>query len=171
MAGSHPRHDSFSKHSTPLYKDMSTGLTNREPCSTMGVVTVYLDKISNLQDEDSLGKSDPYVVFCLEQKNFIFDTGYGKKISSKKKNDLNPDYGETFKFPKVPTLENLVLHVRVLDDDDFGFNDLLGSCHINLEKLKEDEPMQIEKVIEHKKIGGWFSKNAKIYLKVSYTLE
>lgn len=37
----------------------------------MGVVTVYLDKISNLQDEDSIGKSDPYVVFRLEQVNTI----------------------------------------------------------------------------------------------------
>jgi Ca2+-dependent lipid-binding protein len=134
----------------------------------MGIVTVYLDKISNLQDEDSMGKSDPYVVFRLEQDNYIFDKGYGKKVSSKKKNDLNPEYGETFEFPKVPTLKNLVLHVRVLDDD-FGFDDLLGSCNINLEKLKEGKPMEIEKVIEHKKTGGWFSKKAKIYLKVSYT--
>jgi hypothetical protein len=64
-----------------------------------------------------------------------------------------------------------VLHVRVLDDD-IGFDDVLGSCDINLEKLKEDgEPMEIEKVIEHKKTGGWFSKKAKIYLKLKYTLE
>jgi Ca2+-dependent lipid-binding protein len=136
----------------------------------MGVVTVYLDKISNLRDEDSLGKSDPYVKFHLEQDNSIFDKNYGKKISSKKKNDLNPEYGETFEFPNVPTLKNLVLHVRVLDDD-IGFDDVLGSCNINLEKLKEGKPMEIEKVIEHKKTGGWFSKKAKIYLKVSYTSE
>jgi Ca2+-dependent lipid-binding protein len=136
----------------------------------MGVVTVYLDKISNLQDADSIGKSDPYVVFRLEQDNYLMNKGYGKKISSKKKNDLNPEYGETFDFPKVPTLKNLVLHVRVLDAN-FGFNDVLGSCNIKLEDLKEDgEPMEIKKVIEHKKTGGWFSKNkAKIYLKVKYT--
>lgn len=79
-------------------------------------------------------------------------------------------YGETFEFPKVPTLKNLVLHVRVLDDD-IGFDDVLGSCNINLEKLKEGKPMEIEKVIEHKKAGGWFSKKAKIHLKVSYTSE
>jgi hypothetical protein len=52
-----------------------------------------------------------------------------------------------------------VLHVRVLDDD-FGFDDLLGSCNINLE-LKEGKPMEIEKVIEHKKTGAWFSEKAK----------
>jgi Ca2+-dependent lipid-binding protein len=108
------------------------------------------------------------VVFRLEQDNFVFDKNYGKKVSSKKKNDLNPKYGETFEFPGVPNLKNLVLHVRVLDDD-IGFDDVLGSCNINLEKLKEGKPMEIEKVIEHKKTGGWFSKKAKIYLKVSYT--
>jgi hypothetical protein len=76
----------------------------------MGIVTVYLDKISKLQDDDSMGKSDPYVVFRLEQDNYIFDKGYGKIVSSKKKNDLNREYGETFEFPKVPTLKTLVLY-------------------------------------------------------------
>jgi Ca2+-dependent lipid-binding protein len=51
----------------------------------MGVVTVYLDKISNLQDADSIGKSDPYVVFRLEQDNYLLDKNDGKKISSNKR--------------------------------------------------------------------------------------
>ena len=133
----------------------------------MGVVTVYLDKIRNLADSDGFGKSDPYVKFYLEQDNLLFDKGYGKQESSKKKNDLNPEYGETFVFPDVPTLKNLTLHVKVMDDD-IGLDDKIGSCKIDLEKIGS-EPKEIEKVIDPKKDGGWLSRKAKIFLKVSYT--
>lgn len=131
----------------------------------MGVVTVYLDKINNLKDADGVGKSDPYVKFELEQDNLMFDKGYGKQVSSKKKNELNPVYGETFTFKDVPSLNNLVLHVKV-KDDDFGMDDSIGSCKIDLEKMNGS--MEVEKVIDNKKGEGWFSRKAKIYLKVSY---
>jgi Ca2+-dependent lipid-binding protein len=131
----------------------------------MGKLTVFLDKITNLRDEDTLGKSDPYVQFYLEQDNFLFDKGYGKQTSSKKKNELNPVYGETFTFDDVPSLNNMVLHVKVLDDD-MGPDDKLGSCHIKLENLKM--PAETETVIDNKKGKGWFSRKAKIFLKISY---
>jgi Ca2+-dependent lipid-binding protein len=137
----------------------------------MTIVTVYLDKITNLRNADTFSKSDPYVVFNLEQDNYLLDKNYGKKISSKKEDDLNPEYGETFEFTDVPTLKNLVLRIRVMDDD-IGFDDELGSCVINLEKLKKDgDPMTVEKVIEDKNGVGFFDKKAKIYLKIKYTSE
>lgn len=132
----------------------------------MGVVTVYLDKIQNLRDSDGFGKSDPYVRFELEQDNIVFDKNYGKKVSSKKRNELHPVYGETFTFEDVPSLKNLVLHVKV-KDDDIGLDDTVGSCKIDLEKMK-DGCIEVEKVIDQKKGEGWFSKKATIYLKVSY---
>lgn len=135
----------------------------------MGKVTIFLDKISNLRDADMLGKSDPYVRFVLEQDNFMFDKTFGKQTSSKKKNDLNPEYGETFEFTDVPSVNNLVLHAKVYDDD-IGFDDVLGSCKINLEKISSD-PTSFAEVIDHKKDGGWFSKKATIYLQVSFTEE
>lgn len=135
----------------------------------MGVLTVVLEKITNLRDEDTLGKSDPYVKFELEQDNLVFDKGYGKQTSSKKKNDLNPEYNETFTFEDVPTMNNMVLHIKVMDDD-FGLDDSLGSCKINLEKLKPSaEPTGVSHVVDDKKGGGWFSKKAKIFLQISYT--
>ena len=80
----------------------------------MGVLTVVLDRIENLRDEDGLGKSDPYVKFHLEQDNFVLDKNYGKQTSSKKKNELNPVYDETFTFGDVPDdLKNMVLWVKV----------------------------------------------------------
>jgi Ca2+-dependent lipid-binding protein len=137
----------------------------------MSIVTVYLDKITDLRNADTYSKSDPYVVFNLEQDNYLLDKNYGKKISSKKKDDLNPEYGETFEFTGVPTLKNLVLRVRVMDDD-IGFDQVLGTCVINLEKLKKDsDPMTVETVIEDKAGVGFFDKKAKIFLKIKYTSE
>ena len=51
----------------------------------MGILTVFLDKIDNLADEDMVGKSDPYVKFELEQDNMVFDKDFGEQKSSKKK--------------------------------------------------------------------------------------
>lgn len=78
----------------------------------MGVLTVLLKKISNLRDEDGLGKSDPYVKFELEKDNWFFDKTLDKFQSSKKKNDLNPEYDETFTFEDVPTTDNMLLHIK-----------------------------------------------------------
>ena len=134
----------------------------------MGKLVVYLDKITSLQDGDKLGKSDPYVKFYLEQDNMMFDKGYGKQTSSKKKNDLNPEYGETFTFDDIPSMNNMKLHIKVMDDD-IGLDDKIGFCEINLEKMDlSAEPQEVSVVIDPKKGGGWFSKSAKIYLHLSY---
>ena len=100
----------------------------------MGKIVIFLDKITNLCDQDVLGKSDPYVKFHLEQDNLVFDKNYGRKTSTKKRGELNPVFGETFEFDDVPSLKNLVLNVKVMDDDP-GFDDKLGSCKIDLEEL------------------------------------
>jgi Ca2+-dependent lipid-binding protein len=52
----------------------------------MGIVTVYLDKISNLQDEDSQGKSDPYVV-SVSNRTTMSSTRATARKSLPKKND------------------------------------------------------------------------------------
>jgi hypothetical protein len=57
-------------------------------------------------------------------------------------------------------------------DDDFGLDDSLGGCTINLEKLNiNGDPTQVEKVIDNKKGEGWFSKKAKIFLELTFTEE
>lgn len=45
----------------------------RQQQASMGVLTVVLKKITNLRDEDGLGKSDPYVKFELEKDKWFFD--------------------------------------------------------------------------------------------------
>ena len=78
----------------------------------MGVLTVLLKKITNLRDTDGVGKSDPYVKFELEKDKWMFDKTLGKFTSSKKKNECNPEYNETFTFDNVSSLENMLLHIK-----------------------------------------------------------
>jgi len=130
----------------------------------MGVLTVYLKNISNLSDDDHIGQSDPYVKFELEQDNMVFDKDYGKKVSSKKKDELNPVYDEEFHFTDVPSRENMVLKVKVLDDDIAGDDDI-GGVKIKLGEIPLGEgPVDDAWVIEK----HVFSKHARIYLKLTW---
>ena len=130
----------------------------------MGKIVIYLDKITHLVDEDVLGKSDPYVKFHLEKDNAVFDKNYGRKVSKKKRGTISPEFHETFEFDDVPSLNNLVLHVKVKDDDPI-FDDKLGSCTIDLEKLKlGPKPIEVDRVVDR----NILRKNARIYLKISY---
>ena len=154
----------------------------------MGVLTILLEKVTNLRDEDGIGRSDPYVKFELEQDNLVFDKGYGKKQSTKKKNVLNPVYHETFEFADIPSLNNMILKVRIMDDD-IGRDTPLGSCQIKLKRLRLNEnPKSVEEIVEKKEKPKsscspikWIccgiclccfcrpkSKDATIYLKLSY---
>ena len=130
----------------------------------MGKIVIFLDKITNLADKDTLGKSDPYVKFHLEQDNLVFDKNYGRKTSSKKRGELNPVFHETFEFDDVSTLKNLVLNVKVMDDDPL-FDDKLGSCRIDLEDLGlGPEPTGTDRVVDN----NLFRKDARIFLKISW---
>lgn len=132
----------------------------------MGVLTVFLDKCLNLKDADGpMNKSDPYVTFHLEKDNWgPLDTSYGKKKSTKKKGELNPVYGETFTWEDLPGLKNMVLNIKVMDDDP-GFDDKLGSCKIKLDELGLGEnPTGIERTVDNNLIR----KDSKIYLQLSY---
>lgn len=123
----------------------------------MGVLTVKLIKVLNLRDADGVGSSDPYVKFDLEQDNFLFDKDFGKQQSSKKADTLDPEYNETFTFKDVPSLKNMVLNVRILDDD-IGFDDQIGNCQIDLEDENlSSQPVEIEAIVD-KKNGekSWF---------------
>ncbi|CAB9500600.1 Synaptotagmin-6 [Seminavis robusta] len=130
----------------------------------MGVLTIYLDKCTNLPNADLMTASDPYVRFELEQDNWIKDVDYGFQKSSIKNDNLNPVYGESFTF-NIPTLDNMVLTCKIKDDDTGSFDDKLGWCKINLEKLGLTEtPMEIDRVVDRNVITA----NGKIFLKLSY---
>lgn len=117
----------------------------------MGVLTINLLRVEKLRDADGFGSSDPYVKFQLEQDNMIFDKNFGNQVSSRKNNDLNPEYNETFTFDGLPSLNNMVLRVRIMDDD-IGFDDQIGFCVIELENMGlSSQPMEIDRVVDKKR--------------------
>jgi Ca2+-dependent lipid-binding protein len=132
----------------------------------MAILTVKLLQVTNLCDKDTLGKSDPFVKFNLEQDNLAFDKNFGDKKSTKKGGTVNPVYNETFTW-EVPSnmgLNNLVLRCKVMDDDPI-FDDKLGFCKIKLEDLALSEtPLGIDRVVDN----NIFTSDGRIYLELSY---
>lgn len=137
-----------------------------EPPQRRGVLTIYLDRLTDLANKDLFSKSDPYVTLSIEQDNWVRDLDYGKQVSSRKNDDLNPVYNEVFHF-NLPTLKNMVLSVRVVDDDGgLTSDDKMGSCKIKLWKLGLNEfPQPVERVIDRNVI----SKNGKCHLRLAYS--
>ena len=134
----------------------------------MGVLTVLLERAENLKDTDMLGggKSDPYVLLEVEQDNLIIDKDFGEKRSTVKKDDLNPVYNETFTW-ELPTLNNMKLWVKVMDEDNRKFmdDDFLGKDFLNLEKVKPTSEFKEHKLkVENRLI----KKDAFVYIKVKY---
>jgi len=94
----------------------------------------------------------------------LLDKDYGERKSSKKKNEQNPVYGEEFHF-NIPTLKNMELTVKVLDDD-VVHDDKIGKCKIKLDKLGlSKKPVEVKKKVDN----HIFSPDAHIFLKISYS--
>lgn len=129
----------------------------------MGVLTVVLEKVTNLPDCDGVGKSDPYLRFELKKDRLMFDKGFGHNKSTMKRNTLNPVYNEIFVFENVPSMNKMVLEVDIMDSD-IGLDDRLGSVNINLEKEGLGEiPKSIQVVAPTKK-----GQTPTVFLKMSY---
>jgi Ca2+-dependent lipid-binding protein len=132
-------------------------------CINMGVLTVVLEKVTHLTDGDGVGRSDPYLKFELKKDKLLFDKNYGHKKSSKKRNTLNPEYNEVFVFEDVPTMNNMVLEVDIMDND-VGLDDRIGSVDINLEQYHlNDTPQEVQVVAPTKKGGS-----PTVFLKLAY---
>lgn len=101
--------------------------------------------------------------FELEQNNAVFDKNQGSKKSSKKKDDLNPVYGETFIW-NLETLKNMELTCKVMDDDMMG-DDKIGKCKIKLDELGlSDTPTPVSKKV-HNRV---FREDSYIFLTIKY---
>jgi Ca2+-dependent lipid-binding protein len=132
----------------------------------MGVLTVYLDKVLHLLNEEWLGKASPYVKFELKQDGYLWDSNYGHKKSSKKRHDLHPTFDETFVFKDVPSLENMELLCTVMDDDGILYDDRMGKVIIKLDDLELNEAFTgIDRPINN----YWFHKDGRIFLQLSYS--
>ena len=130
----------------------------------MGILKVRLVKATHLADKDLIGKTDPYVRLELEQDNLIRDKDYGYQNSSKKRNDVNPVWNEDFTF-NIPTLDNMVLTLRVFDEDIGSRDDKCGKCKI---KLEHEGISRSAKCIEKTIDRNLLRRNGKIVVEISY---
>jgi Ca2+-dependent lipid-binding protein len=129
----------------------------------MGILTIYLDRIENLVNDDLMGKSDPYVVFEMEEDRILKDKNYGSMQSTKKKDQQSPFYGETFRF-NIPSLKNMELICKVMDDDAVH-DDKLGKCKFELDKMHLTRtPQEVSRKVDRNLIR----KDAIIHLRLSY---
>ncbi len=132
----------------------------------MGVLTVYLEKVLHLLNDEWLGKASPYVKFELKQDGLLWDSNYGEKKSSKVSNELNPAFDETFVFNNIPSLDNMELICTVMDDDGILYDDRMGKVNIMLNDLELNEELTgIDRPINN----YWFHKDGRIFLQLSYS--
>jgi hypothetical protein len=118
----------------------------------------------SLYNKDLFGKTDPYVRLELEQDNVFRDKDYGYQKSSQKQGDLNPVWNEDFTF-NIPTLDNMVLTLKVMDHDVGSRDDKCGKCKVKLEHEGiSRSPKRIEKCIDRNLLRS----NGMIYLEIYF---
>ncbi|EPX71504.1 synaptotagmin family C2 domain-containing protein [Schizosaccharomyces octosporus yFS286] len=110
-------------------------LDEKEKYENMGKMTVDVLNATNLASADSNGKSDPFVIFELQDEE-VFTTKTVKK-------NLNPVFNEGFEV-ELPCKQTSKFIARVFDRDFGNQNDPLGNCVIDLIKLQQHEYTNFE---------------------------
>ena len=87
----------------------------------VGILLVKVVRAQNLRKKDLLGKSDPYVKLKMS------DDKLPSKKTTVKRSNLNPEWGEDFKFV-VTDPENQALEVNVFDWEQAWFPFLFKFC-------------------------------------------
>jgi len=81
---------------------------------------VTVERADGLKDRDKIGKSDPYMKV---------DFGGSSHKTKTVKNNLAPEWNETFEFHLDPNAKKeLLLKVK---DSDIGFDDTIGEAIVN----------------------------------------
>lgn len=101
-----------------------------ETVDDTGLLQVNVINASNLMAADRSGKSDPYVVGILHNKE-VFKTKTVKKT-------LDPEFNETFSIP-VKSRSRQPLTLKLFDWDMVGDNDPLGDVVIELQHLPPEQ--------------------------------
>ncbi|XP_010555231.1 PREDICTED: synaptotagmin-1 [Tarenaya hassleriana] len=99
----------------------------------IGILHVKVVRAIGLRKKDLLGASDPYVKIKLSD-----DKVPSKKTTVKHKN-LNPEWGEEFKF-SVRDPQTQVLEFNVYDWEQVGKHDKMGMNVLPLKDLTPEEP-------------------------------
>ncbi len=105
-----------------------------------GKLKVTLVAAKHLPRLDIFTESDPYCVLLFEEQSCQEGEGSLDPIArtDAKTNDANPIWNSEFVFP-LQCSSNTKLRVAVLDKDENGADDLLGSVTINISNLPLDK--------------------------------
>jgi len=100
----------------------TTGINLGSSSSGYNNETLYVTVIraEGIKDKDRLTKSDPYLIVSLGGKTFRTRTI---------KNDLSPQWNETFTF-KTSKGKSKDIHLK-LKDDDYGIDDTIGTATVS----------------------------------------
>ena len=115
--------------------------------------TVNLLEAHNLPPKDKGGTSDPFVtLFLLPHRENIFRT---RTISK----NLNPIFDETFNFNNLSyeEVQSRTLILRVLDEDTFSRDDLIGTVVLPLHKAQL-HGSRVSAVLNENPVVGTVSK-------------
>ncbi|KAG0453251.1 hypothetical protein HPP92_025915 [Vanilla planifolia] len=99
----------------------------------VGLLHLNVVKAQKLLKKDLMGKADPYVKLKLTDDNLP------SKKTTVKKNNLNPEWNEEFKFV-VQDPESQTLELDVYDWEQVGKHEKMGMNVIRLSDLAPDEP-------------------------------
>ncbi|XP_050384929.1 16 kDa phloem protein 2-like isoform X1 [Argentina anserina] len=113
-----------------------------------GTLEVLLVKAKDLEDDDFLGKMDPYVILTLRTQE--------KKSSVVQGQGSEPEWNETFQFT-VSSDDVTELSIKIMDKDTFSSDDFVGEATIPLETVFMQgsiEPTKYNVVNENKEYHG-----------------
>lgn len=107
----------------------------------MATITVTVVAATNLEDSDGpFSGSDPYVYITLD--------GCDAQKTATISGSSNPEWNETLTFEGVESPASKVMSLRIYDDD-WGRDDKIGECVLDLGKLvATSEPQEIERVVD-----------------------
>ena len=84
------------------------------------------------------------------------------------KDTQNPHWDEGPFLFTIDSLEGMLLHLSVKDEDQFGKDDMMGKCEIDLNDLSQgpltETPVELCEVVD----GNMFTTDGKLYFKVSW---
>jgi Ca2+-dependent lipid-binding protein len=89
-------------------------------------------KAEGLPSKDAAGKSDPYTIFQIREREATFRT-------EAQSNTSTPSWSEEFTIP-IPSVGTAILYCRVVDKDAVA-DDQIGQCDIQVYKLPPGQPV------------------------------
>lgn len=135
----------------------------------MGVLTIYLDKCTNLTNKERWGTSDPYCTTTVKMvSKYIGQRDMGQKKSTIHYKNLNPKFDELYEFV-INGLDDHQLYISVKDDQGMILKDqFLGKIEMNLWEVKGLQESDGSFVEIAKKLDD--GDEGMIYIKLSWKI-